>query len=126
VGTERWYRATGTIVEMGSDGGVEVDWQGEAGRGRSCSVLTLAQANQLLVCAGRVTPYRRDAPSGVALVGRRVSVYWDVMDALYTGEVLAYDAAIDEHLVRYDEDGQEAWEGFGTAYTSEHNVLEGS
>eukprot|EP00966_Prymnesium_polylepis_P036756 853059-Prymnesium_polylepis.1 len=63
VGTERWYRATGTIVEMGSDGGVEVDWQGEAGRGRSCSVLTLAQANQLLVCAGRVTPYRRDAPS---------------------------------------------------------------
>ena len=122
VGTDRWYRATGTIVEVGSDGGVVVDWQGEAGRGRSSSALTLAQANQLLVCAGRVTPYRHDMASGAALVGRRISVYWDVMDALYTGEVLAYDAASDEHLVRYD-DGQEAWEGFGTMYTSEHNVL---
>jgi hypothetical protein len=68
-----------------------VDWQREAGRGRSVSELTLAQANQMLVHAGRVTPYRQDAPCGAALVGKRLSVYWDAKDALYVADVRAYD-----------------------------------
>ena len=121
-GSDRWYRATGVVASVAADGTVVVDWVGEAGRGRSTSTLTPAQAGQMLVHAGRVTPYTRDTPRGEELVGRRVAVYWDAMDALYTAHVIEYDAATGEHHVRYA-DGSCAWEEFGTKYTSEVNLL---
>mmetsp|Transcript_21344 Transcript_21344/g.56190 ORF Transcript_21344/g.56190 Transcript_21344/m.56190 type:complete len:346 (+) Transcript_21344:580-1617(+) len=121
-GSDRWYRATGILASVATDGTVVVDWVGEAGRGRSTNRLTAAQAGQMLVRAGRVTPYTRDTPHGDELVGRRVLVYWDAMDALYTAQVIEYDAGTGEHHVRYV-DGSCAWEGFGTEYTSEVNVL---
>lgn len=119
IQTDRWYRATGTVSHVG-DGVVHVDWLREAGRGRSVSELTLAQANQMLVHAGRVTPYRQGGRSGAGLVGRKVSVYWDRTDMLHVADVRTYDEDSGEHEVVY-EHGVARWESLDSACT--YNIL---
>jgi hypothetical protein len=119
IHTDRWYRATGTVSHVG-DGVVHVDWLREAGRGRSVSELTLAQANQMLVHAGRVTPYSQGGRSGARLVGRKVSVYWGRTDVLYVADVRTYDEESGEHEVVY-EHGVVRWEALDSACT--YNVL---
>merc|ERR1719252_435587 len=43
------------------------------------------------------------APSGQDCVGWRLSVFWPDRERFYQGQSVAYDGALDRHLVRYDE-----------------------
>lgn len=56
------------------------------------------------------------APSGQDCVGWRLSVFWPDRERFYQGQCVAYDGALDRHLVRYDEKvirDQQVWLDFG-------------